>query len=69
MGQAKNRGTREERIALALAWDEAHHEEWERQRPQREAEEARRPRRGRSGMGGGATFALLSIIAMNQRSR
>lgn len=30
MGQAKDRGTREERIALALAWDEAHREDRER---------------------------------------
>ena len=34
MGQAKNRGTREERIALALAWDEAHAEKWRREHPQ-----------------------------------
>ena len=36
MGQAKNRGTRDERIALALAWDEAHAEKW-RPEPHRPA--------------------------------
>lgn len=30
MGQAKRRGTPEERAALALAWDEAHLEDRER---------------------------------------
>jgi hypothetical protein len=33
MGQAKNRGTREERIALAQAWEEAHAEKGRREQP------------------------------------
>ena len=46
MGQAKRRGTRDERVAAALnysqAWHEAYAEKWERERPEREAAEARR---------------------------
>jgi hypothetical protein len=49
MGQAKNRGTREDRIAFALLWTEAHHEKWDRERPERELlEQLSRRQRGKS---------------------
>ena len=65
MGQAKRRGTQAERIALAEAWDEAHREQWERERPQREAEQAwQRRTNPRAAESRGFNRGRASLIAM-----